>query len=187
MNSLSLAVLWLLSEEPMHPYEMRQQISDRAIDHVVKVTHGALYHAVDRLARTGLIAALETQREGNRPERTVYTITDRGLDAAREQLRQMLSRIIPEYPSYRTALSFMKLLTPGQVAEDLGRRCVALEASLSGAHTVTESLTKQGLDRASLIEVEHMTALSRAELEWTRAVIDDIHEGRLRWDVRHES
>jgi hypothetical protein len=33
----------------------------------------------------------------------------------------------------------------------------------------------------SLIEVEYLTALLRAERDWLRSVTDDIRDGRLTW------
>src|SRR3954454_13480761 len=76
LTPLALAVLSLLNTEPMHPYEMRQRIRDYGIDHAVKVAPGSLYHTVERLAGQGLIEPVETTREGRRPERTVYAITE---------------------------------------------------------------------------------------------------------------
>ena len=56
LTPLGLAVLRLLAEGQMHPYEMQQRVREYAIDQVVKVAHGSLYHAVARLAEQGLIA-----------------------------------------------------------------------------------------------------------------------------------
>ena len=55
LTPLALAVLELLLERPMHPYEMHQTIRDRYTDQVVKVRAGSLYHMVERLHRTELI------------------------------------------------------------------------------------------------------------------------------------
>ena len=41
---------------------------------------GSLYHTVERLQRNGLIEVVDTQRDGRRPERTVYGMTQAGLD-----------------------------------------------------------------------------------------------------------
>ena len=78
LTPLALAILRLLHERPMHPYEMHQLVRDRGTDFVIKVRAGSLYHAVERLAMLGLIAPVETGRDGRRPERTVYAITDAG-------------------------------------------------------------------------------------------------------------
>src|SRR5258708_3884292 len=92
LTPLAIAVLYLLTREPLHPYEMRQRIRIQHIDRVMKVTQGTLYSTVERLAEAGLITPIETSREGRRPERTVYAITDAGRDQMLDALRETLLR-----------------------------------------------------------------------------------------------
>jgi DNA-binding PadR family transcriptional regulator len=181
LTPLALAVLHLLGEQPMHPYEMQQLIKARYIDHVVKVTHGSLYHTVERLAGSGLIEPVETSREGRRPERTVYAITESGRDQAADRLCDLIARPTQEYPSFKAALAFVTTLTPGKVSELLARRSVGLEVYLTTHTTLIDTLIKQGLHRINLIEVEHVLAQSRAELDYVHALQEDIDTGRLTW------
>lgn len=181
LTPMALAVLYLLREEPLHPYEMQQRIRAEHIDKAIKATHGALYHAVDRLAERGLIEPLETSREGRRPERTVYAITEQGRDEAYSQLREMLLRPSQEYPQLAAALTFATLLPVAEVAQMLALRTVAVEARLAANDSVIDGLRKQEVERAGLIEVEYVQALLHAELEWLRGIVDDIRDGRLQW------
>lgn len=184
LTPLGIAILSLLARESMHPYEMRHVIRVREIDRVMKVTHGTLYSTVERLAGVGLIQPVETSREGRRPERTVYEITELGRDQLLDALRAELMRHTPDYPRLAMGLSFASLLAPHEVGELLERRAVAVEAELSGFQIALDATLKQrspSLERVSLIEVEYLTALLRAERDWLRAVTDDIREGRLTW------
>jgi DNA-binding PadR family transcriptional regulator len=181
LTPLQLAVLRLLADEQLHPYEMQQRIREKAIDHVVKVAHGSLYHAVDRLAEQGLIEPVETSREGRRPERTVYAITETGRDEARSRLREFMMRSVKEYPSFGMALSFVTLLPPAEAASLLKRRTVDLEARLAAHDTVVETLIKQGHPRVDVIEVEFLNSCLRSELDFVRALSEDIKTRRLDW------
>jgi DNA-binding PadR family transcriptional regulator len=181
LTPLQLAVLRLLADEQMHPYEMQQRIREFAIDEVVKVAHGSLYHAVARLAEQGLIEPVETSREGRRPERTVYAITETGRDEASARLREFMMRPAQEYPPFGMALAFVSMLPPAEAASLLDRRTVALEAKLAAHDTVVESLIKQGLPRVDVIEVEFLNSRLRSELEFVRALSDDIKSCRLDW------
>jgi DNA-binding PadR family transcriptional regulator len=185
LTSLGLAVLALLTTEPAHPYQMRHEIRVREIDRVMKVTHGTLYSTVDRLAATGLIQPVETSREGRRPERTVYEITAAGRDQLLDTLRAELMRSAPNYPKLASALAFVTLLSPDEVATLLQRRAIETESLLSGMNAALDaSLKNQAhpLQRVQLIEVEYQIALIRAEYEWLTAVVEDIREGRLTWE-----
>src|SRR4051794_20993432 len=71
-SPLGLMILALLSERPMHPYEMQRLMVARGDDRVVRVQRGSLYPAVERLEQAGLVEADTVERSGKRPERTVY-------------------------------------------------------------------------------------------------------------------
>jgi len=70
-NPLALAVLALLFERPMHPYEMAATMKERHKEDSIKLRYGSLYTVIDMLLARGLLAAKEVSREGKRPERTV--------------------------------------------------------------------------------------------------------------------
>ena len=91
-NLWCLTVLCLLREGPRHPYEMQRLIRERHKDDFLQLKPGSLYHAIERLAKAGLIEEMETSREGRRPERTVYRLTECGDVEALAWLRGLLSK-----------------------------------------------------------------------------------------------
>ena len=62
-NTLALAVLGLLQERPMHPYEMASTLRERHKDSSFKVNSGSLYDTVEALARHGWIEPVATARD----------------------------------------------------------------------------------------------------------------------------
>lgn len=181
LTPLALTVLRMLCGGPMHPYEMQQRIRDHAYDQAVKVTHGSLYHSVERLASAGLIEPLETAREGRRPERTVYAVTSAGRDAAHIRLAELLAKPIEEFPLFGTGLAFINLLPEAEVARQLRARAIALEALLVGNQAANDSLRKRGLERHKLLDQEWAIARFRGELEFVQNLADDLESGRLTW------
>jgi DNA-binding PadR family transcriptional regulator len=180
---LGLTVLRMLHDGPMHPYEMQQRIRHHAYDRAVRITHGALYHAVERLAGVGLIEPVETGREGRRPERTVYAITEAGRDTARMRMTELLAEPAEEFPLFGTALAFINLLPEEEVARHLRRRQTTLEALLAGNQAVYEVLGRRGIERWKLIDHELTLARHRAELELVRDLVGDLEAGRLTWSA----
>src|SRR5690606_6858900 len=75
LSPAATLVLAVLREAPMHPYEILVRLRKRRDDRLVRLNPGAVYHAVDRLERDGLVERAGVDRDGNRPERTVYAIT----------------------------------------------------------------------------------------------------------------
>ncbi|WP_342749799.1 PadR family transcriptional regulator [Planifilum fimeticola] len=181
-SPLALAILVLLAEEPMHPYRMQQLIKERGKDLVINVQRRAsLYQTIQRLLRAGLIAVKETSREENRPERTVYELTEQGLETARDWLTSMLSKPKEEFPEFPAALSLLPLLEVGEVLRCLEEREAALAEKLSSLDTI---LREAGavLPRLFLLEIEYLHAMLKTEVNWVRSLIDDMRSGRITWD-----
>lgn len=183
-SPLTLMVLVLLAEAPMHPYEMQRVMQARGKDTVVRVQRGSLYPAVERLAAAGLIEPMETERAGRRPERTVYRLTDEGRDTAELWLTGMLREVRNEFPEFAAALSFLPLLSAAEARSELIARLVQLGKSIAAVRSVTDGLTAQyQFPRLFLIETEYQLAMLEAEHAWVSGVVEDIANGRLSWDA----
>ncbi|WP_395725934.1 PadR family transcriptional regulator [Nakamurella sp.] len=183
-SPLTLMVLVLLAEAPMHPYEMQRVMQARGKDGVVRVQRGSLYPAVERLAAAGLIEPVETEREGRRPERTVYRITEDGRETAELWLTAMLRDVRNEFTEFPAALSFLPLLSAPEARAELTARLVALGKSIGALRSVTDGLMERfALPRLFLIESEYQLAMLEAEYAWVSSVVDDIAAGRLAWDA----
>ena len=181
-SPLALSVLNLLWERPMHPYEMRQLMKERGHDRVIKLKGGSLYSTIDRLTAAELIRPLETSRQGRRPERTVYALTDAGRDEHRHWMRELLAVPLPEYPWFGAALAFLGALPPDEVRDLLRRRAALLEAEIAADERILAATAEEfGLPRLFVVEGEYVLAMRRAELAWVRQIVDDIGKGELAW------
>jgi DNA-binding PadR family transcriptional regulator len=189
-NPLALAVLTCLYERPMHPYEIGQTLRFRAKQESIRLNYGSLYGVVESLDRRKLIRAVETTREGKRPQRTVYEITDRGSIELHEWLSELVAVPVKEYLQFEAALSLIAGLPPDEVIPLLDQRCIALEMRLEQSRALQEAAAKRGLPRLFSIEDEYMNALAEAELAFTRRLVDDIRTGELdglaEWQQWHQ-
>src|ERR1700686_3547381 len=89
-SMLALAVLELLAEAPMHPYEMKQRMVEREHARAIPFKQASIYDTVERLTEAGLVEPLLTNRDGRRPERTIYQLTGPGAGELESWLRQAL-------------------------------------------------------------------------------------------------
>ena len=180
---ISLTVLALLSEQPRHPYEIQRQIHERHKDFADGKPR-ALYHAVNQLLLAGAIEPVETTREGSRPERTVYRITDLGREEFATGLHDLIETPTIEYPAFTAAVSFLGYLPVPEVIQALHGRVVALESQIAGLDAALRVLRGQlRLPRLWVIEHEFTRALRQAELNWIQTLVDDLQDGRLTVDL----
>jgi DNA-binding PadR family transcriptional regulator len=177
-----MAVLSLLREEPMHPYQMQRLLVERHKDEVLALRRGSLYHAIDRLTRQGLIAPVRVGREGRRPERTTYRITAAG---DRERVRWLRERIATpqEEPlEFVATLNFLVYISPGDAVVQLEARIQALDARSRTLRRMLKGLAGI-VDRINRVESEYLLAVTEAELAWVRRLVGEVRSGSLAWDL----
>ena len=178
-NPLALAVLACLFERPMHPYEMASTMRERGKEQSIKLNYGSLYTVVDNLAKHGLIVALEARREGRRPERTVYELTDAGRTRLDTWMSELLATPVKEYPRFEAALSLMPVLHPDHVLALLRERGRTLEKQITAERLILGAAGKAGLPRLLMIEGEYHLAMQDAELAWVRSLADELEAGTM--------
>jgi DNA-binding PadR family transcriptional regulator len=160
---------------------MQKFIRDWHKDEFLDLKRGSLYHAIERLKRDGLIDAVGTSREGRRPERTVYRLTDAGAEKCSEWLREMLAKPVREPDQFFAALSFLPHLPPETVRAQLEERLAALRAEVANLEMVLHTMIPR-IGRLVLVEVEYMRSMKEAEAAWVRSILSDLRIGALSWD-----
>src|SRR5580692_4800820 len=166
---VALSVLNLLAERPMHPYEMRLLMRQRHHDRAFQIRESSVYDTVARLADRGLIEPVEVSREGRRPERTVYSITEAGREELLDWLWELTSEPATDYPAFAAPLMFIYALGRDREisASDAFRRAFAAEIP--------------DFPRIFGIEEEYAQAMRKAELAWVRATIAELRNGTFPW------
>jgi DNA-binding PadR family transcriptional regulator len=180
-SPLGLSALALLVERPMHPYEMYQLLIQRQEDRVVKVRPGSLYHTVHWLEGRGMVRPTSTEREGNRPERTIYEITVDGRTKLTERVSEMLAIPVREFPEFPLAIGEAHNLPRATVIELLTRRCTLLEADLEDIETTIHGLEEREVEPMYWLNVSYSRAIHAAEVSWVRQLLTDIGTNVIPW------
>jgi DNA-binding PadR family transcriptional regulator len=189
-NPLALAVMCCLAERPMHPYEISTTLRSRGKEESIKLNYGSLYSVVESLQKHGLIRPRETTREGRRPERTVYEITEAGQTECEDWLAELLSTPVREFTSLEAGLSMMALLPPDEVARLLEDRAERLRMSLLTLDASQAVAADMKVPDLFLVESHYRRAMVTAELDYVVALARDIRSnafaGTEQWRKVHE-
>jgi DNA-binding PadR family transcriptional regulator len=180
-NLLALAVLGYLTQRPMHPYELSRTLRDNDDARSFKFSHGSLYMVFGQLSKAGLIMEQETRREGQRPERTLYAITEAGRTEFREWLGHLLAEPQHEYPHFVAALAMIAALPPDQVVDLLRDRLTRLAAQRSECQEVIDQALAAELHPLFLVEEEYRIAMLAAETAFVARLIGQITDPAAGW------
>jgi DNA-binding PadR family transcriptional regulator len=185
---LELAVLGLLSEQPLHGYELKKRLSE-TLGPLWGISFGSLYPALRRLERTGAIEAVEPADSG--PTAIVATGSVKGdLAAARVRRRpraglrtrkayritpageQLFDQLLTDESddderSFALKLSFCRHLTAAARLAFLERRRAQLTQRLAKSRRNPARST----DRYTRSLLEHRVQSTQHDLEWIEELI----------------
>jgi DNA-binding PadR family transcriptional regulator len=188
-NLMALAVLATVVQRPMHRYEMASLMRARGKDRDMDIKWGSLYTVVANLEKNRLLEVIEVTRQGARPERTVYRITDAGRDELVGWTRELIAEPEAEHTRFIAGLSVLAVLTPRDVIDLLRRRLGRLTETIDA---LTAQLRQASdVPRLFLIEDEYRIAMTQAETDWTRSLLDELSAGTFpyldAWRKFHET
>ncbi len=180
-NLLALAVLSYLTERPMHPYELSRTLRERGDARSIRLNHGSLYMVVRQLAKAGFVTELETSREGLRPERTVYTVTDAGRHELHDWLRELVEQPQWEYPQFVAALSLIAALPPSEALTLLRGRLDRLAEYRAEVRDLIDNSVEAGVLTLFVVEEDYRLALLEAESSFVERFIRQITDPQTPW------
>jgi DNA-binding PadR family transcriptional regulator len=124
-----LLLLGLLRRWGTHGYQLVDFL-ERHLAFLADLKRPTAYAQLERLRRDGHVT-VQSEREGNRPQRRVYKITPGGEAYFMNLLRENLERFSPARFPDAIGLYFLDSLPPDEVKALLRERLAAIEARLA--------------------------------------------------------
>lgn len=173
-NPLALAVLAHLVLGPQHPYELGKQLKETGKDRNIKFNRGSLYMVVEQLRKAGFVAEQETVKDTQRPERTVYALTNEGRAELYDWMRELVRDPVHEYPQFGVALSLISVLDPVEAVELLNARADRLTKDIDETRATVAKVIADGVEWIFLVEEEYRISLLEAELRLVERLTGEL-------------
>ncbi|MBE0447399.1 MAG: helix-turn-helix transcriptional regulator [Actinobacteria bacterium] len=120
-SKIDLMVLGLVLEKPMHGYEINQVIGSEEMYSWLDISRTSVYYALARLKKQGFIAEV-VEKQYNKPDRSVYRITETGRELFFDSLEWSLAEQEKVFLEYNVGLFFINKLTKEKAYEVLEKR-----------------------------------------------------------------
>lgn len=174
MNSSRLFVLAALNDYgPMHGHQIRHKAQEDRTQLWSDVAVGALYGALGRLQREGLIEAIRTEREGNYPERVVYAITDQGRRSLKVVIDDTLQTVVRVFDPFDLALAHSGPIEADQLATIMRNRIGQLQVRRNALQHVLDFFA-EWLNTAEAEVIRHVVMRLDADIAWHESVTDRV-------------
>lgn len=91
--SIQIYILSKLMEDDNYPYKLKKELSEPIpFDKMGGLTESKLYYHFESLTKQGLIEHREVIKEENRPDKQVFSITDKGREQLPEKIYQLFQK-----------------------------------------------------------------------------------------------
>ncbi|MBD3278269.1 MAG: hypothetical protein GF388_08220 [Candidatus Aegiribacteria sp.] len=162
-----LLLLGLLKSSEMHGYRIIKLLENSSAI-PIGLTKANGYRLLSVMEKDGWITH-RTEKDGNRPKKRVYSLTETGEKAFIDLLRKNLSSLPrPEFPGL-VGLDLIGCLPSDEASELLSVRLKLLEEHFHDLDDIPESVMK------SHPSIRYMHRYYSAELDWIREMIRGLH------------
>jgi DNA-binding PadR family transcriptional regulator len=174
VSQIRLFILGILSASgPMHGHQIRHQAQTDRTEMWSDVKPGSLYGGLKRLAAEGLIQEVRTEREGNRPERTVYEITGEGRRALAALRDNALREIEAPHDPFDLALAHASEVPEAELTRMVEDRLAQLRAKESVQRHGAEHADPY-VNEAERMVIGHLIERTAAEIRWHEELLARI-------------
>jgi len=170
---IPLYILGLLQRYgPQHGYQIRKIISEQLAD-FTQIKLPTIYYHLEKMAENGLLSA-ECEKTGSRPEKTVYSVTEKGRQKFTALLEEQLSLEYHPLFSSDSVFYFSEYLDRGHASAHLTDYCTQLDNTIQAVEkhrTESMALIPEAYRPAADIIFSHHLAHYRAEHEWAQEAL----------------
>ena len=161
-----LILLGILLAGKTHGYRLNEYVT-HAMDLYTDIKKSTVYYTLEKLEKDGYIEH-ETEREGKRPERRVYQITEEGKSYFLQLLRDNLGEYTRTYFNDDIGIAFMDQLSTQEVSELLEKKRGIIQSALKQFKEVPD----HGGNWHYVIS--HNIVHLEADLAWINSILREI-------------
>lgn len=161
-----LLLLGVLMDGKMHAYRLNEYVK-HAMSFYTDLKKSTAYYILEQLEKDGYVT-YEMEREGKRPERRIYEITEQGKSYFLKLLRDYLGDYTQVSLGDNVAAAFIERLPPEEVQKLLRSKRKKIKAQIEKVGGIT------GHGGSLQYVVNHNIAHLRADLKWVAEMTKDI-------------
>ncbi len=166
-----LILLGILLGGKTHGYRLNEYVT-HAMNLYTDIKKSKVYYTLEKLEKDGYVEH-EIEREGKRPERRVYQITEKGKSYFLQLLRDNLGEFTRTYSTDDIGIAFMDQLSTPEVRELLEKKQGIIQSTL----TQFKEVPDHGGNWHYVIS--HNIAHLEADLAWIDSMLNDLDDVKV--------
>lgn len=170
-------LLGIIYEKPLNAYEITKLLAYMNIKWWFNVADSTVYTTLKNLEKRGLIEGT-IERIGNMPDRTIYSLTDKGGDELKETIKESIFQFSFDTNIFTIAAFVMDILETEEKKMLLEKRLNILQSYLMGINKQDNEVWKKEAPDFHVANLERMIDIVQAEISGTKRLLSVIGEGK---------
>ena len=181
LSKVSTLILGIIEERPVNPYEITKLLERIQVKNWFSVAASSVYVNIKKLQKNGYITG-KTIKEGNMPEKTVYTINENGKTILKKTLIDFLLNTELDPVKFNIACMMLCHLEKDEALNVLKKRLLLLKGYDKGIkkHYKHEK-DNHLIPYLGLTVIRHNIYLVESEIKITEELIAKVEKTDL-WD-----
>ena len=167
-----ILILVLLSNKPMHGYEIKKRV-EQVLGGSVSLNNKVLYPALKRFEEMKAVEREVVRQEG-KPDRHIYRITDHGLELMQMLLQNCSAEILRNSAEFLVRVSLFALIEPEARLEVLRTRAEIVSKKIAHTQEMRRLAQENRADAFAEEVIAFHEQQDRRELEWIQSLMGKI-------------
>jgi len=172
---MEVALLGLLAEREMYPYEMEKEIAEHDMQYWTEISLASVYKVLAKLEKKQLVDVKITVSEGNKVKK-IYSITLEGLQEFKTRIRKICSEIEHSIDQIDLGLANLRHLEKKEVNELFTRYIESIDTLISGYRDLEKYITENECVLGKLHLSRRRQILLAAEKKWAQQFLREYND-----------
>ena len=166
-------LLGLICEKPLNAYEIIKQLNYMNVKWWFNIADSTVYSTLKALEKKNYIVGA-TEKVGNMPNRTVYSLSDKGKSEFQDTLKSSILQFNYDTNIFSIAAFFLNTFNPDEQSDLLQKRIQILSKYREGIEKQVNPIWENEVSAIHSANVRRMIDLVDAEITGTRRLLDAI-------------
>lgn len=175
LSKISTLILGVLYEKERNPYEITKLLKNINLRNWFNIADSTVYATINSLKKQGLIQG-ESTKEGNFPEKTVYTITPEGEFELHNTISSYIEKTDPDGSKFDIGIILLHHLSKDEVLQKLKNKLENLESSTYQIKTQIINLERERtVAFTGLLMLKHRLYMAETEIRTIKEIIREFN------------
>ncbi len=174
LSKSATMMLGLINQQPLNAYEIIKRLEFMNVKWWYNIADSTVYATLRTLDNKGLIVGA-SEKNGNMPFRTVYSISDKGKKELKDTLTQSILSFDYDTNVFSIAAFFLDFFELNEQISLLEERAKVLKKYIEGIEKWISQSENEEIPIHHIATVERMANLAKAELLGTNKLLEKLH------------